>query len=413
MLIPIDKIVIVERLRSVTDTTVDALAESIDTVGLLNPVTVAARNIVHCGISVPGYRLIAGMHRLEACKRLGHTEIEACVVTLDELHRQLAEVDENLCGTKLTPSERALFMRRRKDIHIALHPETRAGVAGGKARQGAASDNLSFAADTAAKTGVTVKTVEREAARGAAIAGDVLAQVKGTKLDRGVELDALAKMEPEEQRAAIKQARAGGNASVRNAAPMTAIDKARLAMDKLTDAEASVVIADRLGCPVEELTAGKAVAVLDDDIVTEYHEMLERPHLTALQECDMVAFCIDRSSLESEGPALFYTFTDVRELHDESTKFLGMTRFQWMDLPDDFLTFWGPFMGKAVAYWREQYDWWRVEHEAAPQWDKGEIRAEHERRDKIRTAQWKAEREARQQAELEASRKPQGKRRHA
>ena len=108
------------------------------------------------------------------------------------LRRQLAEVDENLCGTRLTSAERSLFTARRKEIYEAMHPETRNG--GDRKSEKARSDQndkLSFCSDTAAKTGVTAKTVEREAARGAALAEDLPAII-GTSLDSGVEQDALA-----------------------------------------------------------------------------------------------------------------------------------------------------------------------------------------------------------------------------
>jgi hypothetical protein len=57
---------------------------------------------------------------------------------------------------RLSPTERALFTRRRKEIYEALHPETRQGGAPGVAGGGKAAkdDKLSsFATDTAAKTG--------------------------------------------------------------------------------------------------------------------------------------------------------------------------------------------------------------------------------------------------------------------
>lgn len=79
-------------------------------------------------------------------------------------------------------------------LYEVLHPETRAGVAGANSKHGRANDNLSFASDTASKTGVATKTVEREAARGAAISEDFFADIKGTSLDKGVELDAMARL---------------------------------------------------------------------------------------------------------------------------------------------------------------------------------------------------------------------------
>jgi hypothetical protein len=55
-----------------------------------------------------------------------------------------------LCRAELSPADRAAQTARRKAIYLELHPETAQHVAGGLARQGAADDNLSFAAATAA-----------------------------------------------------------------------------------------------------------------------------------------------------------------------------------------------------------------------------------------------------------------------
>jgi ParB-like chromosome segregation protein Spo0J len=202
--IPVDLIETGERLRSISEAQVETLVNSIAEIGLLNPITVYARPVTRRNIAVDGYGVVAGAHRLEAVRRLGLADIEANVVDLGELHRQLAEVDENLAGTTLTASERALFTQRRKDIYLALHPETRQHAAGGHAKHGSASDNLSFAEETASKTGQNRRTVERDAARGSAIPDDVLTKIKGTHLDKGVFLDRIKGMDPEPMRALVK-----------------------------------------------------------------------------------------------------------------------------------------------------------------------------------------------------------------
>ena len=63
---------------------VQKLADSISKVGLLNPITVDQE-----------YTLIAGLHRLEAAKMLGWSEIECSVTSLEGLLAELAEIDEN------------------------------------------------------------------------------------------------------------------------------------------------------------------------------------------------------------------------------------------------------------------------------------------------------------------------------
>ena len=69
-----------------------ALAESIQDVGLLQPIAVDRQ-----------YRLIGGARRIEAFKSLGHTSIPCHVVDLEDLIR--GEAAENMMRKDFTPSE--------------------------------------------------------------------------------------------------------------------------------------------------------------------------------------------------------------------------------------------------------------------------------------------------------------------
>jgi len=89
-----------------------------------------------------------------------------------------------------------------------LHPETKAGVAGGLARQGAANEKSAFAEATSDAIGKSRRSVEIAAARGEAL-GDDLAELAGTSLDKGVELDALARLPADERKPLIDPAKAG------------------------------------------------------------------------------------------------------------------------------------------------------------------------------------------------------------
>lgn len=206
--IDIDKIETGRRLRQVGDAKVEMLANSIADVGVLNPITVYRRAVIRSGVSVEGYGLIAGLHRMQACQKLGLTDVPAHIVDLSELQRQIAECDENLCSASLSKSERAMFTRRRKEAYEALHPETRHG-GDRKSDQVAKSATCSeednrFTFDTAAKTGHSERTVQLDAERGEKVADDVLVKITGTHLDTGVYLDRLKKLSPDEQRAKVK-----------------------------------------------------------------------------------------------------------------------------------------------------------------------------------------------------------------
>ena len=138
---------------------IDELARSISEVGLLNPITID-----------PDHTLIAGLHRLEAAKRLCWTEIECTICGLEGLQAKLAEIDENVVRTALSTIEYGELLERRKVIYESLYPETKAGQAQAAGMNRAIGKHVtdkmsptpkSFAQDIAGKLGVSVRTVER------------------------------------------------------------------------------------------------------------------------------------------------------------------------------------------------------------------------------------------------------------
>jgi ParB family transcriptional regulator, chromosome partitioning protein len=204
--IDIEMIDVGQRLRTTSEAQVETLIASIGDVGLLNPITVYPCKVFRSGSYIEGFGVVAGAHRLEACKRLGLAEIEANVVSLSDLERQIAECDENLCATTLSKSERALFTKRRKDAYEALHPETKHGgdrKSDQVANLATRSDDR-FTADTAAKTGQSERVIQRDAERGSKISEKVLSLVKGTRLDTGAYLDKLKTVSHDEQESVVR-----------------------------------------------------------------------------------------------------------------------------------------------------------------------------------------------------------------
>lgn len=230
------------RLRAIDAETVQKLAESIREVGLLHPIVVRPGKVPWKGITVDGYLVVCGGHRLEACRALGWADVPAIVTDMDTLHEQLAEVDENLCGTKLTPAERALFTRRRKEIYLQINPETKHGAIGGghdQSRKICDSGKADrFTMDTAERTGRSERAIQLEAARGEKIDGQVLAEIKGTSLDKGVELDALARLQPEDQRELADKAKSGQEVSARALHQQASGERVTIPLDPVKAAEA-------------------------------------------------------------------------------------------------------------------------------------------------------------------------------
>src|SRR6185312_68326 len=220
MRIPINEIQVGKRLRSLREATVAGLVESIGEMGLQVPISVATgvekREGNSDGVS---FHLVAGNHRLAACKRLGWEEIEADIVQMDADERLLWEIDENLCRADLTELERGEHLAARKEVYERLHPQTRQHVSGGLARQGEASDNLSFAEDTGNQIGVTQRTIQRAIRRVDKIDEKVRDRIRDNPeiADSGVELDALAQMVPAEQKRAVALVESGQALGIRDA----------------------------------------------------------------------------------------------------------------------------------------------------------------------------------------------------
>jgi ParB family chromosome partitioning protein len=92
-LIPIDKIRVINP-RHREQKKFQVIVQSIKNLGLKKPVKVSLRNAQEG--NEPGYDLVAGQGRLEACKILGHKEIPAIVVAISKEDRLLMSLIENL-----------------------------------------------------------------------------------------------------------------------------------------------------------------------------------------------------------------------------------------------------------------------------------------------------------------------------
>lgn len=196
--VSIDAIQVIDRLRASDSGKVASLADSIKKLGLMNPISIR-----------PDNRLIAGLHRLEACKLLGWSTIPAIIqdyhaihaADVAELYVELAEIDENLIRNDLTELQQGLQHARRKAIYEKLHPEAKAGVAQAKGMNtalGNVADKLSatsYAADAANAVGETERTVRRKTRIGEQLA-EVAEQLQDTAIeDNQSELLALAKLQ--------------------------------------------------------------------------------------------------------------------------------------------------------------------------------------------------------------------------
>ena len=228
MRININDIKVKEGRREAAPENVRKLADSIKEIGMIHPVTIDRENT-----------LVAGLHRLNAAKSLGWTEVECNVTDLKGLQVELAEIDENLARTQLSTVEADELLLRRKRIYEELHPETRHGgvreSGGGKMTNCQLAPVKSFAEDTAQKLGVSSRTVSRSVRRAKNMtpeAKEVIRQ-SGTKVTRQ-NLDKLSHLEPDEQKEAAEQLTAGAIKSVDEYRRNPADDKDKPAKSRIT-----------------------------------------------------------------------------------------------------------------------------------------------------------------------------------
>jgi N6-adenosine-specific RNA methylase IME4 len=193
------------RLRGLRPEKVAEIAESISNQGLLQPIVVRRPS--------DGLMLVAGWHRLEATKLLGHKNIRASVRDINADEARLIEIDENLARADLSPAERALNIGARKVLYERLHPETKHGATGRSGYKEKIPTLGSFAETTAKATRQSRTKVARDATRAKHIV--VLPDIVGTSLDQGDELDALAKLPEDEQRRLAARAKAGEKVQVK------------------------------------------------------------------------------------------------------------------------------------------------------------------------------------------------------
>ena len=202
MLVPISEITVNPGRREALPGDVKELADSIAEVGLINPIMVDQ-----------AHTLIAGLHRLEAMKLLGRTEIECTVSDLDGLQVALAEIDENFVRKDLSDDEFRELLLRRKEIYERLHPETKAGIAQAVGMNRAVGNNVadkmsatskSFVDDTADKLGVDPRTVRRELQTAKNLTPEAKEIIKGAKVTKSDALK-LSRLTPDQQTEAASQ----------------------------------------------------------------------------------------------------------------------------------------------------------------------------------------------------------------
>lgn len=179
--LPVDEIIVQGRLRPAGDAGVAAIVESINETGqITSPIIVRqVRRQTQLGSAIR-YEIIDGAHRLAAAKELGWEEVPVRVYECSDDQAAIMEIDGNLAGAELNALDQAVFMATRKAVYERLHPETKAGVAGGLRKNYATelSSVASFVNVTAEKFGISERQVRKIVAAGSRLHPDEIHQLR-------------------------------------------------------------------------------------------------------------------------------------------------------------------------------------------------------------------------------------------
>lgn len=189
MKIKIADVIIPKRLRQADTQKVREIADSIERLGLLNPITISSKK-----------ELIAGLHRLEAHKLLGREHIEARIKDFDDFKRELAEIDENLVRNELSILEQGEMILQRDELLASLNVRAKSGNNRGKTV--ALETNESIASEI----GISKRTLQERKQVARNIIPEVRDRLRGTRYaDNAHGLVLLARQTPEIQRIVVEK----------------------------------------------------------------------------------------------------------------------------------------------------------------------------------------------------------------
>ena len=201
-----------DRLRPVNPDWAAALAAQIEAGAALPPVLIRPCE-ADDGRDVR-YRLVVGAHRLEAHRLAGRTAIPATVRAMTDPEARMAEIDENLVRHELTILDRAIFLPDALALGEELHPETKRG---GDRKSRKINEDIKrqslpfdFSTEAAERIGLSERSIRGAVALASALAPETIALARRTYLvDHGSDLAALARLRPDQQRAAVEAIAAG------------------------------------------------------------------------------------------------------------------------------------------------------------------------------------------------------------
>ncbi len=207
-MIPMDVIVVSPTRREIDPAKVSELAASIREIGLLNPVTIT-RDL----------HLVAGAHRLEACRELDWSEIACTFHDGDALHVELAEIDENLIRNDLDAISIGELAIRRDDIlgKLGVRADPHGNGSNQHTSKGADSAPLlKTTADIAHEIGVSKRVLQENKQLARDLVPEAKQVIRSTEMSKTEALK-LARMKPEQQKVVAGRIKTGEAKNVKEA----------------------------------------------------------------------------------------------------------------------------------------------------------------------------------------------------
>lgn len=168
-----------DRLRTVKPHRVETLAKDMAAQGQLQPIIVTEE-------ANGRFTLEKGLQRLEAVKANKGGEIDARVTKaawLNAQQRRLQAIMATLNREDFTRLERAEALAALKTVYEELYPDTRKGVAGGKAIKKSTNEIFSFVETAAAATGFSRRSIELAVAMANGLSPVAKARLRGTWIE--------------------------------------------------------------------------------------------------------------------------------------------------------------------------------------------------------------------------------------
>lgn len=150
----VDSVRVGERHRTLDRERVATLAESMKVLGLQQPISVWADD-------EDQVYLVAGLHRLEAARSLGWEDIDASIIDLSPIQREMWEISENLHRVGLTKDERDAHIRRYAELLEQAGNQVRQNVGPEIGYKKPPPQIKGAAQKIAEETGLNVRTIQR------------------------------------------------------------------------------------------------------------------------------------------------------------------------------------------------------------------------------------------------------------